>query len=235
MKDDELLALSLDIGQEIIRSGGEIHRAKDTIKRINNAYGNRCTIFAIPSLIIAQSGKNIQIRRINDENINLSELSRLNALSRKICYEHNEDINITKNKSYSKLLEVCAVAAATASFCIFFNGSITDAIFSALIGIVIAFTDKFRGTMPLFSANLIESSIAGILSFIPLKLGFDVHPDKITIGTIMLLVPGLTVVNAMRDMMNDDLIAGLIELFKSIMSALAIALGFALAVIIFTE
>ena len=52
-------------------------------------------------------------------------------------------------------------------------------------------------------------------------------PDKIIIGTIMLLVPGLTVVNSIRDMMKGDLIAGLFELFNSIMSALAIALGVA--------
>lgn len=51
----------------------------------------------------------------------------------------------------------------------------------------------------------------------------------------MLFVPGLTVVNAMRDMMSDDLIAGMIELFNAIISAFAIALGVAGAILLFTR
>ncbi|MGN0522130.1 MAG: threonine/serine exporter family protein [Eubacterium sp.] len=235
MEENEIFSLSLDIGQAIIKSGGEIHRAKDTIKRINYAYGNKCVIFAVPSLIIAQSDRNIEIRRIEGEDTDLSELSRLNALSRRLCNEENEEINITRKKVYPKIFEMLAVCSATGAFCLFFGGSIIDALFSAMIGLVINSLDKRKGTLPLFSSNLIESAIAGILSFLPLKIGIHTHPDKIIIGTIMLLVPGLTVVNAMMDMMNGDLIAGLIELFKAIMSALAIALGFAGAVILFVK
>ena len=64
MKSDEVFSLSLDIGEAIIKCGGEVHRAEDTIKRINKAYGNNCSVFAIPTLIIAQSGSNIQLRKI---------------------------------------------------------------------------------------------------------------------------------------------------------------------------
>ena len=44
MQDKEIFSLSLDIGKEIIRAGGEISRAKDTIIRINKAYGNNCEV-----------------------------------------------------------------------------------------------------------------------------------------------------------------------------------------------
>ena len=59
------------------------------------------------------------------------------------------------------------------------------------------------------------------------------HQDKIIIGTIMLLVPGLTVVNAIRDMMNSDLLAGMGELFDAVMSALSIAFAVAGALWLF--
>ena len=61
----------------------------------------------------------------------------------------------------------------------------------------------------------------------------DTHPDKIMIGTIMLLVPGLTVGNAMRDIMNGDVLSGLTGLTEAIFLGVAIALGFAVAVAIF--
>ena len=72
MQDKEIFSLSLDIGKEIIRSGGEISRAKDTIIRINKAYGNNCEVFALPSVIIAQSGEYIQIRHIDNEDTDLA-------------------------------------------------------------------------------------------------------------------------------------------------------------------
>lgn len=234
MKNKEIFSLSLDIGQGIITSGGEVQRAEDTIKRINKAYGQKCTVFAIPSLIIAQSGKYIQMRRIEKEDTNLAELSRLNSLSRKLCNEFDDEINITKNKIYSKQLHLVCTAAATGSFSIFFGGNIFDALIAAIIGIIITFSGYKRISLATFSSNLIDSFIAGILAnaaahFIPYT-----HSDKIIIGTIMLLVPGLTVVNAMRDMMNSDLIAGMIELFNAVISALGIAFGTAGAILLFT-
>ena len=52
---------------------------------------------------------------------------------------------------------------------------------------------------------------------------------NILIGTIMLLVPGLTVGNALRDMIDGDLLAGLLQLAEAVLCALAIALGCAFA------
>ncbi|MDE6155857.1 MAG: threonine/serine exporter family protein, partial [Eubacterium sp.] len=128
-----------------------------------------------------------------------------------------------------------SVCAATSAFCIFFKGTLIDAVFSAIIGLVITYAPYKKISFPLFSANLIDAFIAGILAHLPFIFGLEVQPDKIIVGTIMLLVPGLTVVNAMRDMMNGDLVAGMFELFNAIMSALGIALGTAGAILIFTK
>ena len=235
MNKDEIFSLSLDIGQGIIKCGGEVNRAEDTIKRINLAHNQKCSVFAIPSLIIAQCGKNIQIRKIEREDTNLAELDRLNDLSRRLCGKNNKKLKTAQNKVYSKSLETTAVFAATSAFCLFFKGSITDAVFSGIIGIIISYCSYKKISLPLFSANLIDAFIAGTLSYIPKFIGLNVHPDKIIVGTIMLLVPGLTIVNAMRDMMNGDLIAGMLELFNSVMSALAIAFGVAGAIMIFNK
>lgn len=234
MNKEEIFSLSLDIGQEIIKSGGEIHRAKDTILRINRAYDNDVKIFALPSLIIGWNEGKVQLRQIENEETDLSEIARLNDFSRRLCFEYNEEVNITRKKVYSKFWDTTAVAAATSAFCLFFGGTVTDALFSALIGIIITFSGYKKIHLPMFSSNLIDSFISGFLAHLPKIIEADVHPDKIIIGTIMLLVPGLTVVNAMRDMMSGDLIAGFIELINAVMSALAIAFGIAGAIMIFS-
>ena len=50
------------------------------------------------------------------------------------------------------------------------------------------------------------------------------------IGDIMLLIPGLMLVNSVREMLCGDLMSGLLRLLESIVLALSIACGFAVAI-----
>lgn len=232
MTDRKAFIKSVDIAEKIIENGGEISRAEETIKRINNAFGQDCRVFALPTLIIAQCGDFTQIRRIIPHDADLAKLTRLNSLSRKICGNSNKDIS-DYDGNYPNIIEKISVFGATGAFSIFFGGSLLDTIFSGIIGLIITYPPYKKMNLPLFSSNLLDSFIAGVLACLPAVFGIDTHRDKIIIGTIMLLVPGLTVVRSMRDMMNGDLTAGVFELFSAIMSALAIALGIAGALLLF--
>ena len=63
----------------------------------------------------------------------------------------------------------------------------------------------------------------------------SVHVDKVMIGNIMLQIPGINMMNAIRDMMCGDMITGLLRLMEAIILAVAIAAGFALAIICFAK
>ena len=52
------------------------------------------------------------------------------------------------------------------------------------------------------------------------------HMDKIMIGDIMLLIPGIAMTNAIRDMLMGDTISGLMRLIESILWAGSLAVGF---------
>jgi uncharacterized membrane protein YjjP (DUF1212 family) len=49
--------------------------------------------------------------------------------------------------------------------------------------------------------------------------------DKIIIGSIMLLVPGLSITNAIRDTIAGDLVAGISRGLEAFLVAVAIAVG----------
>ena len=55
------------------------------------------------------------------------------------------------------------------------------------------------------------------------------HSDKVIIGDIMLLIPGLAFTNAFKDIFIGDTISGVMRLIETILWAAALALGFALA------
>lgn len=58
------------------------------------------------------------------------------------------------------------------------------------------------------------------------------HMDKIMIGDIMLLIPGLMSTNAIRDVLIGDTLSGIIRLIAALLLAAALALGFMGAIIL---
>lgn len=227
---------AVSLGMEIVENGGEIARAEETIERICKAFGaENIHVFIIPSLISVTAtidGQEItSTRRIYKTDLNLGVLEEINSTSRKIC---GEKISASKiSYHYNILFSIFCVMLATGAFCIFFGGTLLDAFFSGLAGIIISYLPYSKKSFNIFSKTLIEATISGVLSFIPSIAGINTHPDKIMIGTIMLLIPGMSIGASMKDMMSGNLIAGILQLIEAIIIAFAIALGFSISLIIF--
>lgn len=226
---DNIERTALYIGAQMLESGAEIFRVEDTIERILKS-GGICDInvFCISSVIIVSAGESTYIARIRKSSLDLFQIDWLNSLSRAIC--NKSDFSDTQN-IYPQFIKLISIMLGTGSFCLYFGGNIYDALFSGIIGIVITYLPNIVSGV--FPKTFCDSAIAGCLAFLSSFLLPQARPDKIMIGTIMLLIPGLTVSNAMRDIMSSDTLSGVIELTQAIFTALAIALGFAFAVVLF--
>ncbi len=240
---DLLLCTALDIGENMLKSGGEIHRVEDTIERICRAYGARhVEVFTITSLIVAavrmpDGTYSSQIRRVYHSSNNLCRLEKLNQISRVICMnqiplkEVQAQIAATKNiQPYPVWIRPIGPAFAAGGFAMFFGGNIRDGLVAAIIGMALMFIDYIKPTyFNVMSHVLIKSLIAGMLAIVFTKIGFGVNTDKIMIGTIMLLIPGLAVGNALRDLLCGDIIAGMLQLVQALLLAVMIAFGFGIS------
>ena len=71
---------------------------------------------------------------------------------------------------------------------------------------------------------------AGFAAITFVHFGFGHDANMIMIGDIMLLIPGLMLVNSVREMLCGDIMSGLLRLLESIVLALSIACGFAVAI-----
>ena len=63
------------------------------------------------------------------------------------------------------------------------------------------------------------------------KLGIGHSPENITIGNIMLLIPGVAFTTSLRDLTNGDTLSGLLGLSEAVIKAIAIAIGFAVVLV----
>ena len=218
----QALRLSLEIGAAMMESGGEVRRTEDTVTRINYAAGaTDAQVWAVPGIltvtvILADNTTHTGTKRLGPEEIDLAELDRLNTLSRRLCRGETVDWTVTKRRIYSRRTRLLCTFLATAAFCIYFGGTWAEAVLCGGFGILVS------GYRPALQSG-------GLLAFTPQALGLPLRGANILIGTIMLLVPGLTVGNALRDMIDGDLLAGLLQLAEAVLCALAIALGCAFA------
>jgi uncharacterized membrane protein YjjP (DUF1212 family) len=244
---DKVLTFALDLGKSMIKCSAEVNRVEETVIRICHAYGiKKAQVFSIISMITAtviedNGNPHTQTRRIYAYSTNFGRLEKLNALSRKICAE-TPDID----EARKELTEICSdkkafsvkaclgnIIAASA-FAIFFNGTFLDALAAAPIGLIIYLMNtyiKARGMSRLFFTAL-TSAIAGTLALVFVRIGFGENPGTIMIGDIMLIIPGLMLINSVREMLCGDVMSGLLRLLESIIIAMSIACGFAIPLLL---
>ncbi len=245
---DYMLCLALDIGEAMLKNGAEIHRVEDTIARFCRAYGAVHTeIFAIPTVIIAavrmaDGAYSSQLRRVYSSSYNMYKVELFNDISRKACSQHpelsalDEMIKAAKKKaSYPYGIIVLGAAISTGAFCIFFGGCLIDGILAAIIGAVICFAEKLpQSHVNSFARTAIQSFAAGVLAYLCILCGIGRDPDMIMMGTIMYSIPGLALGISVRDMFYGDFLAGTLKFIHTCLTALMIALGYVLAMLVFS-
>ena len=246
IEPDQVISLALDIGELMVMCNAEITRVEDTIIRICDVYNlKRVDVFAITSIIIVSTktdfGDTItQTRRIYASSTDLHKLEDLNSLSRYICKnrpmpdEAQKKIHeLTTRNTSNSFMNFCGYVLASSSFTMFFGGNFIDFIATGIIAMLLFYIDTF---VKKISNNQILycsvcSIIAGYSAIILVKMGLGVNMDKIMIGDIMLLIPGIPLINSARDMLCGDIIAGVLRLVDAILIAVSIACGFAIPLI----
>ena len=116
----------------------------------------------------------------------------------------------------------------------FFGGNFEDGAASAVLGLAMMATIRFmsRYEKNQLAMMFIISFCSGLYTFLLMKAGLGTHQDKIMIGGIMLLIPGIAMTNSVRDMLTGDIVTGMLRLTNSLLQAAAIASGFALSIML---
>lgn len=243
---EQLLEFCLDIGEELLRCGAEIHRVEESIERLCLAYGcMKADVFCITSVIIltvhdAQGKIHTQMRRVTGYGNNMARLEAINTLCRRLC-KQPEPVRSARTALEALRPEttlhpwrkwIGSVLAAS-GFALFFGGSAMDAVCALLVSLVICCMDfwVYRVDVNRLLYTLLCSFVAGAATLLLTRLGIGEHSGTIMIGAIMLLIPGVALTNSVRDMLGGDIIAGLLRLVESVIQAAAIAGGFAAAIL----
>lgn len=240
----QITTCMLDLGQILLHAGAEVSRVEETMMLIGRAYGfHRVEAYATTNNLIVtvedkESRVHTQIRRVMSISTDMEKVRACNELSRAICRAPQDadafraSIEGLKHTAVYSLKQSFAIyMLVAASMSVFFGGDAEDAIAAAAAALLLRLCVYYLGRAGLqnFLTNFFTAFIVGTAIYLLLQLGIGHHYDKISMGNIMLLVSGSGLMTSVRDMMNNDLLSGIMGFLSALIGAAALGLGFVAA------
>lgn len=236
----EILALAVEMGDALLRNGAEVYRVEDTVMHILEAYEiENYDVYVLSNGIFASANEDrddacSMIRHVPLGKTHLGRIAALNQLSREICSHECSLIDAwtrldaCKSIPYSqKLSQFFFCGLGSGCFGYLFGGTVLDGVTAFFIGgllkMFLNLLEK-HGTSK-FLTNILGSAFVTLLALLVHSTGAPILYDKVIIGAIMPLVPGIALTTSIRDFFNGDYLSGAIHMIDAILTAFCIAVG----------
>lgn len=235
-----LFKIAMLAGEIMAQSGAETFRVEDTMIRILRI-SNFTTIdvYATTTGIVAtladSSTETITgVKRISNRSNNLSRINEVNQISRNLC-EHcmqleeayEKLLNIRSRTTYSKATVAVVTILSAGGFVGLFGGNALDFIIAMMNGVFIVLLDRLaeKRIGNAFMMDIIKSFTIAFLTLLSTRLFSTVNQELIIIGSIMPLVPGIPITNAVRDTLQGNYMSGTSRAVEAFVISLGIAVG----------
>lgn len=263
-RNRKVLELTTRIGEVLLKNGGEIFRVQETMQRIAKAYGvKQFHVYVLANGIftsIEEDGQKMcrqlaqeeprqgpddacQVRYVPLSSVHLGRVAAVNNLSREIvenrctmeqAWRRIEEID--RIPFTSRLFQVLASGVGSAAFCYLLGGSVLDSLASFLSGMLVwcfvLFLSAHKANKIML--NILSSALVTLTGVLFFHFVFGENMDKIIIGSIIPLLPGVPLTNSIRDFLNGDYLSGTIRMIDAVLVACCIALGVGIVLSLFT-
>ena len=238
----KVIQLALDAGNTQLSNGAEIWRVEETISHICRAYHVEDVDAFILSNAIFITGNNeeevlfAKVKHIPISGVHLGIITDVNDLSREISAgmwsveEASKKLETIRNQPpKNQIYRGVASGIASGCFCCILGAGMKECFLTVIIAFIVL---MFAMTLEKHHvAKMVKNILGGGLiaflasaaTYVPSFAGASV--DKIIIGSIMPLIPGVAFVNSIRDLANSDFISGTVRILDTIMVFMYIAIG----------
>jgi len=174
------------------------------------------------------------IRHVPLGSVHLGRIAALNQLSRELCekkctleeaWERIPQCKTIPVVSNAKQLFFCGLGSGC--FAYLFGGTVFDMFVAFFVGAALQYflINVRKKKVSKFIVNILGSALVTTLSLLFLNVGLPTLYDKVIIGAIMPLVPGIALTTSIRDLFNGDYVSGTIHLMDALLTAFCIAVG----------
>ena len=242
LKNEMTIDCILLAGRIMMQSGAETYRVEDTMLRMARSQNMLdAQSYVTPTGIIFSLGKTqpTRITSISTRMTDLHRISLVNSISRKLTSQiitleqaYDELKKIEKTNFFLPMwIQVLAASIGSAAIMIMFRGIWSDIPAAMVAGGTAHYVVSIvhEKTKVKFFSEFIAALVVAIIATFAVRYNFGQIIDKIIIGSVMPLVPGLVITNAVRDLMAGHFTAGVAKGAEALLTAFAIGSGVALA------
>ena len=182
------------------------------------------------------------VKRVGGRETNLSRVVKVNAISRSYCSgeltldEAHKALKELKRREFTSIGYSFALVGTCAGFALFFGGGIIEMLAALCVGLFLAvcnYTAKKLSFNSLIQDIFDSVGIAAATIFFEMLWGSRMNMDVVMISSIMPLVPGMAITNAVRDTLKGDYLSGAARILEAFLTAAGIAIGIALGIMLF--
>ena len=230
----------LDVGTLLMSSGASTGRVRTTVDRIADALGYNIELMItnrslMLKVIDEDSNQFIaSLKRTSPHGVNFRVVSGISRMSWRVVEDHwnipqiNAEIaRLVALPHYPRLITLSSVALAGASFCALFGGKgyeLLVAFIATFVGLFVR-QEALKKRFNPYVSIIFAAFAASILSGLSVKLGIGSSPELAFATSVLFLVPGVPLINSFTDMIDGNILNGIVRGIHGLVIALAIAMG----------
>lgn len=240
LKKEHAFQLLVAAGEIQLQSGAEITRVEETMKHMAKSLeieSLETYIIANGIFTTAEGIHHMQragLKHIATGDTDLRKIEAVNSLSREL-----EDGSCSIEEAWTRIGEIRkmgdypphilipAYSIGAGSFCYALGGSGNDAFVAAIVGLLLGvfFHILSRWNISKAIRTILGSMLVSILTIKIYEMGFGDATNRIMVGGLIPMIPGVPFTNAIRDFVENDYVSGLIRLMDVLLILVSIVVG----------
>ncbi len=249
METKKVAEIAVSAGEILLSNGAEAYRVEETISKICNSYGltGEC-ISNLTGIFISITGPDgemvTSIKRIRQRRVDLYRVELINSFSRglmenPLSYEEAKRIltDITNAPSFNLGIRLMAASMTSFVYTLFFKGTVPDAIIALIISLGIYFILQKIDEVGFFQflQYFLSGLLIGALSVSIQHLFPIINKDNVITGAIIVLLPGVSLTNGIKDILYGDYVSGLAQFGEAMLIIIAMSAGIVTALSLFMK
>ncbi len=240
----DVIDLALWAGQMLLQTGADAERVEETVHRIGTDLGAEWVDALVsPNALIVTttSGDEFRtkVRRVNNMGVNMAIVEGISHLTHRVTEGKMDRFAVRAElerldelpREYNRWVVVLTVGFACAAFCQLFGGDfpVTVVTFFASAAAMFVRQELTSHHFNNFLVVIGTAFTAGLIASLATTLQLGERPNLALMASVLLLVPGVPLINSIQDMIRGHIVIGLVRGITGLVISLCIALGLLLA------
>lgn len=238
-REQVLLSFLILLGEALHTAGTTAGRLETVLCAVARAHGQEAHVFSTPTSFIIALGppgqQRLALRRVQPSDADLTRLVAVDEVASQVA---SGEMSLSAGRRelarigalkppYRKAILIASFGVAAACAARFFSGTLIESLVASFLGVIIGFIvlrfqqSERSSRVADFLAGLVAAALAVLVD----RFLFPIDTLTVSLGAIIVLIPGLTLTVAVSEINTLNLVSGSARLIGAIAVLVSLAIG----------